>query len=180
MAESRVAYRYAYSLFAVAQEANAVEAVGRDLEFLRGLMESSREFRIFLRTPVINTMKKRGILTELFGRKIGELTMHFLLLLASKDREGNLDEIVRQFFRVRDRELGILDVTVRTASTFTKAQEKSLVTRLEAVTRKRVRVQFHADASLKGGFTIQYDDTVWDASLRHQLESLRQQFIGAS
>lgn len=180
MAESRVAYRYALSLFNVAQESKSVDAVVRDLEGIRALMESSREFQLFLRTPVINTMRKKGILNEILRKRVGELTMHFLLLLASKDREGILDEIIAQFFRIRDRELGILDVTVRTASTFTKAQEKSLVTRLESVTRKRVRVKFLPDASLKGGFTIQYDDTVWDASLRHQLESLRQQFIGAS
>ncbi len=180
MAESRVAYRYAISLFSVAKESRVLDAVSRDLGMIEGLMESSREFRLFLRTPVVNMLKKRNILKDIFGGKTQELTTHFVMLLASKEREGMLGEIIRQFYRIRDMEQGILDVTVRTASAFTKAQEASLVGRLEAVTRKRVRVRFFPDASLKGGFTVQYDDTVWDASLRHQLDSLRQQFIGAA
>jgi F0F1-type ATP synthase delta subunit len=31
---------------------------------------------------------------------------------------------------------------------------------------------------LKGGFTVQHDDTVWDASVRHQLNRLQEKFAG--
>jgi len=180
MMQSRAAYRYALSLLSVAGETGRIDTVSNDIAMIEKMIGTSPDFALFLKTPVISTMKKKGVLEIILRDRVDPLTMNFLRLLATKKRESVLPEIIRQFYRLRDERLGILDVTARTAVPFTKNQEDDLVKRINRVTNKKVRIHFIEDPSLKGGFTIQYDDTVWDASVRRQLESLRQKFSTAA
>jgi F-type H+-transporting ATPase subunit delta len=174
MNQSRAAYRYALSLISVAGETGIVEQVSADLEMIERLIKTSSDFSLFLKSPVISMMKKRTLLQTILGGRVNELTMKFIRLLASKNRESVLPEIIPQFYRLKDQRLGIVDVTARSTVPFTKPQEEELTNRLEKVTKKKVRIRFIQDLSLRGGFTIQYEDTVWDASVRRQLEALRQ------
>jgi F-type H+-transporting ATPase subunit delta len=104
---------------------------------------------------------------------VGPLTLKFVLLLASKGRELLLPGILRQFTILRDKRLGILNITVRTAVAFTPEEEASLVKQLEQTTGKKARMMWVLDRSLIGGFVVELEDTVWDASVRHQLEALK-------
>ena len=177
MSEFRAAYRYALAMIGVAQELKKLDEVNKDFEFLEKLINQSDELRLFLKSPVVNAEKKKRLLAEIFQGKVYDGTMKFMILLASKGREGLLPEIIRQFYRLRDERLGILNVTTKTAVKFTEAQEKQLVDQLERVTKKKIRITYLVDPSLKGGFTVQHEDTVWDASVSHQLELLREQLV---
>ena len=177
MTEARAAYRYALALIGVAQEMKKLDAVDRDLTFIEKLTRETREFYLFLKSPVITTEKKKRVLHEIIRGNVGDVTVKFVMLLASKGREELLPEIVRQFVRLRDERLGILNVEARSAVQFTTAQEESLARQLEKATMKRVRMRYVLDPSLKGGFIIQHEDTVWDASVRHQLEVMRQRLL---
>ena len=177
MSESRAAYRYATALLGTALDQNRLDEVGNDFGVVERLMKDSGDFRVFLKSPVINYQKKRKILADLFGGKIGDLTMRYILFLASKGRETILSEIIQQFYRLRDEQAGIVGATVRTATSFTKQQEQELLKHLEQKTRKKVRLNYILDKTLKGGFAVQIEDTVWDGSVAHQLELLRERFI---
>ena len=177
MSKFRAAYRYALAVISVAEEQKKLDEMNSDFQFLEGNINQSRDMLLFLKSPVVNSERKKRILSELFQGTVGDVTMKFLNLLASKGREGLLPEIIQQFYRLRDQHLDILNVTARTAVKFSDAQEHQLIGQLERVTKKKIRIGFVVDPSLKGGFTVQYDDTVWDASVRHQLELLLEQFV---
>jgi F-type H+-transporting ATPase subunit delta len=177
MRESRVAYRYALAFLEVAEEQKKLDDVGKDCEFIRMLTKGSREFVMFLRSPVITTVRKEQALSEIFTGRVSDLTMKFIQLLASKDRESILPEVIHQFIKLRDERLGILNVTARSAAKFTDAQHQQLVRQLEEATKKKVNITYTLDPSLKGGFLVQHGDTVWDASVRHQLDVLKKRFV---
>jgi F-type H+-transporting ATPase subunit delta len=177
MRESRAAHRYALALLEVAEEQKKLDDVRKDFEFIQSLMKDSREFVLFLRSPVITTMKKKHTLSEILKGRVSELVFTFVMLLATRGREGVLPEIIQQFNRLRDERLGILNVTTWSAAKFNDAQQQQLVRQLEEVTKKKVHITYELDASLKGGFLVQHEDTVWDASVRHQLEVLKKRFI---
>ena len=177
MSEYRAASRYATAILGVAQEVNKLDDVSKDFQLIEKLVVGSREFVSFLKSPVVNSEKKKKTLTEIFEGKVADLTMKFILLLASKGREGLLPEITRQFYRLRDVRLGILRVMARTTVPFTPKQEQELREQLEKVTKKKVHLKFVIDPALRGGFTVHHEDTVWDASVRHQLEVLRERFV---
>ncbi|HUN66473.1 MAG TPA: ATP synthase F1 subunit delta [Bacteroidota bacterium] len=174
MSQHRAAYRYALSLLEVAVDTRSLDAVGADLFMIDGLISASGEFIRFLRSPVVNTVKKRGILTLIFEGKVSPLTLKFLQLLAQRKRVAILPEIIARFFKLRDEQTGVLDVAARSTIPFSKDQESELTKRLSEATGKKISLRWRIDPALMGGFTIQYEDTVWDASVRRQLELLRE------
>ena len=177
MSETRAAYRYALAILGVAEETKNLDVVSKDFEFLDKLIRETKEFAVFLKSPVVTAEKKKRVLMEILKGSVSDLTMTFIMLLASKDREGLLPELIRQFSRLRDQRLGILDVTARASVKFTDAQEQNLVRQIEQATKKKVRMNVVLAPELKGGFTVQFEDTVWDASVRRQLEVLRLRLV---
>lgn len=180
MTDTRAATRYAAALLGVAVERKELDAVDADLRALDALIASTPDFSLFLRSPVINKEKKKKALTAICSKLVGETTFRFIMLLAGKDREGLLPAIIATFGRLRDDHLGILNVRARVVSKFTPDQEKRLSERLEGATGRKVRIAYEEDRSLIAGFTIQYEDTVWDASVARQMELLRQRLIEGS
>lgn len=177
MSEFRAAYRYALAVIGVAEEIQQLDAVNKDFEFIEQTIKGSHEFLMFLKSPVVNQEKKKTALNEILKGRVADLTIKFVMLLVSRGREGMLPEITRQFYKLRDERMGVLGVTAKTTVSFSPAQEKELIGQLEQATKKKIRLSFVIDPSLKGGFTVQHEDTVWDASVRHQLEVLRERFI---
>ena len=163
-----------------AESRGTLDAISTDLRVLERLLHESREFTLFLLSPVISSAKKSGVLKELLGGKVTEDTLSFVLLLTQKGREGLLREIVEQFAVIRDNRLGIIEVRVKAATELSQSQGTALQQRLEHYTQKKVRMHVALDHSLKGGLVIQIGDTVHDASIRHQLEMLKKQFLAGT
>jgi F-type H+-transporting ATPase subunit delta len=176
MSEVRAAHRYARAILEFALEAKQLDVLGSDFDALARLMDESRDLVLFLKSPVIKKEKKKSVLSELFSGRVSVTTYQLIRLLAAKDREDLLPEIIRQFRLLRDARDGILDVTVRSAVPLAREQEQLLLDQLRRVTGKQPRIRTVTDPSLIGGFAIQYEDTVWDGSVRHQLARMRRQF----
>jgi F-type H+-transporting ATPase subunit delta len=178
MSEYRAAHRYALALMAVAEEQKKVEEVDRDCLALERLISQSRDFNVFLESPVVKTLKKRQILGELFEGRLGEAALKFVIFLASRGREALLPAIIHEFFGLRDERAGVVNATASAAVPFTPPEEALLTRRLEEAAKKTVRVKYVVDRSLKGGFIVQLGDRVWDASVRHQLDIMHRRLTG--
>ena len=70
----------------------------------------------------------------------------------------------------------ILHARIRSAVGLTEVERQQLIAKLERMTGKHVRAEFNADAALRGGFVARVGDDMIDASLKRQLERLREQF----
>lgn len=176
MSKVRTAQRYSKAMIDLGSEMNNLDTIFRDFELLDSILQSSRDFRLFLNNPVLSSEKKKRVLTDILKDKVSEVTMKFVILLVKKNREGILAEIIHEFNRLRDVKLGILNVNVKTAIPFSSSQQDHLVRQLGSVTKMKVKVKYEIDQTLKGGFKVQYYDTVWDASVQHQLDLLRKRF----
>ncbi|HEX9615591.1 MAG TPA: ATP synthase F1 subunit delta [Bacteroidota bacterium] len=176
MVNVRVARRYAEAFMRAGEDQKVLDAVSKDLEMLERLMKESRELHVFLKSPVIKTDKKQLVIQEMFGTKIHALTMDFLLLLAKKGREELLPDIVQQFFSLLDEKLGIVNVEIRSATDLSKTQHERIQQKFESMTKKKVRLSFSIDKVLKGGFVARVGDTMFDGSVKRQLELLRERF----
>ncbi len=173
MSNLRVAKRYASALMALTGEAKKPETIADDLLTVQTTIKASRELRSLLASPVVSKEKKKAVIAEIFGKKIGVVVNQYLEAIIEKRREDVLPEVLEQYFLLRDEQLGIVSVDVRTAVKFSAEQEKSLVRELESYTQKKVRVSFSLDKVLKGGFVAKVGDTTLDGSIRRQLELLR-------
>jgi F-type H+-transporting ATPase subunit delta len=178
MTHFRVARRYARALLTLAEESGRIEKISGDMETIRKAIRASRELELFLVNPVVHAEKKQRILREIFGKKINSLTLQFLMLVTGKGRENALPAIIEQFGLLVDEKLGIVRVEVSSVVAFDKKQQKKLIGQLEQYVSRTVIAQFSLDNRLQGGFVARLGDTVIDASIKRQLELLRNRFIG--
>ena len=174
MSDRTVATRYAGALYEEAEQQDIVEEIDEDVALIRESLDGSRELVNFFNSPVIGREKKERIVRELFAERVEPLTLHFLLLLVKKKRETLVLNMIRAYRRLRDEQLEITEALVRVPSALDEQERKHLKGRLETMTGRQVRLQVREDPDLVGGLVVRIGDTVYDGSVQHQLESLRE------
>jgi F-type H+-transporting ATPase subunit delta len=177
MADSRILHRYATSLLETSIEKNNLEVVTSDIQLLVQTLERSKELKSMLYSPVVRPEIKLNILKEIFSKKISKDSMDFVEFVISKNRESLLSPIGKRFLELRDDHLGIANVFVASATDFSNEQKSVLQSRLEKILDKKVQLNFKIDSNLVGGFIAKVNDTLYDASIKHQLELLKKQFF---
>jgi len=111
---------------------------------------------------------------------IGKESLDFLKFIIEKNREDLLESILSKFLELRDQKIGIVNVIVKSAVELTDGQKAKMKENFEKVLNKRIRFSFTIDPSVVGGFVAKVGDTVYDASLKHQLEILKKRFLTGS
>jgi len=177
MQQGRVSQRYAEALLRAAVDDGSEEAVTADFAALKDLIEDSRDFRLLLRSPVIKREKKGEILRSMFGGKVNATTLGFLELLAEKGRESALPFIIDRFTLLRNKRMGILRLDVTAGSSLSDDQKKALQEQFADLTHKTISMDVVVDESLKGGFLARIGDTVFDGTIKRQLEIMRRRFL---
>jgi F-type H+-transporting ATPase subunit delta len=174
MSNLRIAHRYAEALMEEAEGLHVLKDVSNDLASIQNIIKESREFRLFLKSPVIKNEKKRQMFEMAFGKSIHPLTLRFLILLSEKERENELPGIIKAFFQLQEESLGIVKVDIKAAKELSAQQIAQLKVWFEAYLKKQVRIDMNVDSQLIGGFFARAGDTVFDGSVKHQLEMLHQ------
>ena len=172
-----VARRYALALYEEAEAQGQVETVDSDVETLHSALDGSRELEAVFASPVISREKKEAVLGRLFEGKVSDLTMRFVGLMVSKQREELLPATVRAYAALRDERLGVVEATVRSAQPLASDEADRLRQRLESQTGKTVRMRMQVDPDLIGGLVVRVGDVVYDRSVSHQLKTLRAQLL---
>lgn len=175
MADGQVTRRYAQALYEEARDQGHLTMVDEDVDFLHESLSGAPQLERVLRSPVIPQEKKQGVLDSLVKPRVSELTYRFVELLLSKDREELLGPMFDAYRNLRDRQEGIVEASVRTAHPLSdeeRARLEEAVTRITGQPNVRLQTERHPD--LIGGVVVRVGDTVYDGSVRHQLESLRE------
>ncbi|MYB94860.1 ATP synthase F1 subunit delta [Candidatus Poribacteria bacterium] len=175
MRDIRVAKPYARALYDAALEQNALVSIIADIDKLRELIEQSEEFTQLIHSPVLSPQFKSETFQQIFADALQPLMVNFFKLLALKQRERSLIAIMDVFSEIVDEAAGRLVAKVTTAVPITSAQEERFTAQLSAYSGKQVRLETITDAQIQGGFIVQLDDTVFDASVASQLQRLKQQ-----
>ncbi len=179
MSVQRIAGRYAKSLIELAQEQGSLDTVIEDLQSFKQVT-ANRDFLLLLKSPIVNASKKLAIVDSLFAGKYNELTLAFFRILINKGREEYLPEIANEFIRQYKRIKHISTVKVTTASPLSEGMLEILRKKLEDMkeTDDHVEVITTVDPSLLGGFVLEFDDKIYDASAAQKLEELKREFQG--
>jgi len=180
MSNLRIANRYAEAVMMSAEELHVLKNVSDDFTMLRQIINESREFQMFLKSPIIKNEKKQQVFEAAFGANVQPLTLKFLLLLIEKGRVDFLMNIIEAFFSLQDDKLGIVNVNVKSATELSSQQTAQLQERFEAYSKKKVHINTSLNAELIGGFIARIGDTMFDGSVKRQLELLRKKFTEES
>ncbi len=91
-----------------------------------------------------------------------------------------LDEIREAFELLLDERMGFVRAEVTSAAPLDQQRSAGLESELSNLTGKRMRLRFAVDPELLGGVVARIGSTVYDGSLRGQLQQLRRQLTGHS
>lgn len=174
MSEITIARRYAQALNEQAAQAGVLEQVDADIDLINSALADSRELRSFFSSPIISREKKAEVVKGLFAERIQKVTMTFMALLVDKRREGIFPTVVSSYRELRDEQLGMTAVSVRTAYELSDEDRSALEVELRSLTGKQVRLETKVDTSIMGGIVIRVGDTVYDGSITNQLATLRE------
>jgi F-type H+-transporting ATPase subunit delta len=165
MPNPRLAGRYAKSLVDLATERGQLEAVYADMKYLEAVCKASSDFRNLLRSPVINADQKNSIINAVTKGKVSELTAAFATLLVKKGREGDLPEIATAFVDQYNELKGIHKMKQSIESKV--KTEKGL---------GNIELETAVDEKLIGGFVLEFNNNLVDASILRDLKDIKKQF----
>ena len=177
MLNPRLASRYAKSLLDLAIEKNQLEQVFEDIQLMEKICKGSRDFVNLLRSPIIKGGTKRKIIDAVTTGKISQLTSSFMALLTSKGREANLPEIIHSFIRQYKEHKNIHTVKLTTAVPLSDELKKFIVEKVKkSGGYETIELDEKVDNSLVGGFILQVDDKLIEASIAYDLKKISRQF----
>jgi F-type H+-transporting ATPase subunit delta len=174
-----VARRYAVALADVVSSRGEAQEVREELSAWEVMMRSNEQLLEVFRHPTIPYEQKHRVLDELIKRaRLRPTTANFLQVLLQNHRLTELSEVNRQFAQELDRRMGVVTAQVTTARPVSPDAQEALRKRIAELTGKGVRLQFAVDQELIGGVVTRIGSTLYDGSVRGQLQQIRQRMIG--
>ena len=174
------ATRYAKALLDVTSSDDDAAKVERDLTVFADLLQSNGELRQTLLSPSVPASARRNIAAAVAERiGMAPTGVRLMQLLADRDRLGMTGELLAVFReRLLDRRK-VVRADVRSAVALAPEAIKTIESRLSAVTGKNVAIDAAVDPALIGGVLAKVGGTVYDGTIKSQLDKLRKQLVAA-
>ncbi len=178
MTNPRLAIRYAKSLLDLAKEKGQLEEVFNDMKLLDKICKTSREFTNVLKSPIIKEDKKNRIIEAVTAGKISKLTASFIKLLGIKNRESNLPEIISAFIDQYNVSKEIHKVKLTTAIGISDEIKNDFINKIKISEGiKNIELETVVDENIVGGFVLEMEGYLADASIRRDLNDVQKQFM---
>lgn len=166
--------QYANALADIALEQGAAEPARRELADFVDAYEESADLRNFLGSPAVARETKHGLIEKLVARLgASKIIRNFLFLVIDNQRTHLLPAILATFERVLRQRQGVADAEVASPAEMTDSQKASLLRTLERLTGKKINAKYSLEPGLLGGLVVRIGDTIYDGSVRNQLNQLR-------
>jgi len=173
-----VARRYATALADVVEKTGEADSVRSEIKTWEAMIASNADLANAFGNPAIAHLKKEAVLEKLIERaKPSRTTSNFLRVLLKNGRFNELGEVGTKFDSVIEERRGIVHGTVTSAHDLSDAEKTELKAALERVTGKNVNLAFGIDKDLIGGVVARIGSTVYDSSVKTQLETLRERLL---
>jgi len=169
-----LAQRYARALVDVAFQQQKSEEIRKELAGFAGLARESADLRNLLASPAVPREKKHAVIDAL-AKRLGssKVFRNFLCVLVNNRRTGMLAQIQEAFEAQLLERFGVVQAQVTTARDLGAAEKTELGKALERLTGKRIEADYRLDPALIGGAVVQIGSTVYDGSVREQLQRLK-------
>lgn len=181
MSQIQIANRYAKSLIDLAVEQSVLEAVYSDIQTLAGVCKHP-EFLAMLNSPIVNSDKKQAVVDQLFGGNFKDLSMKFIHLMISKARESVLPAICQAFDEQYKAIKNIRSAMVTTPVELTEAELDQIKKKFSFWLNPGETMELgqKLDQKLIGGFIFEMGDRSYDASIKRQMDELKDELYDTS
>jgi F-type H+-transporting ATPase subunit delta len=174
-----VARRYAAALADVASARGEAREVQEEMSAWEMMMQTNAQLMEVFSNPTVPYEQKQKVLDKLIARtRVRPLTANFLQVLLRNQRLTELGEINKRFAQVLDERAGVVSAQVTTARPVPEASREALRAKLMTMTGKDVRLSFATDEELIGGIVTRIGSTIYDGSVRSQLQQVKERMTG--
>jgi F-type H+-transporting ATPase subunit delta len=179
MAAVTARYARAFADVVFEQKLDAAKVVA-EVRALEAAMNESPALRHTWDNPAVANPAKFKVLDAIIKAIGGQrVTRNFIALLIERRRIRSLKDIRVQFEAAVNERLGIADAAVMSVRILAEDEKRALEAQVAKITGKKIRATYSTDKSVLGGSVVKVGSTVYDGSVRGQLERLKQQLIEA-
>jgi F-type H+-transporting ATPase subunit delta len=180
MSVETVARRYATALADVVSKTGDVATVRNELKTWEEMIAGNPDLRSALGNPAIQHLDKEAVLNSLIAKtNPSRTTANFLRILLKNDRLVDLKEINVKFDSVLEERSGTVAARVTSARDLSEEEKAALRANIERLTGRQVNLSYEINEAIIGGVVTRVGSTVYDSSIKTQLENLRQELIGS-
>ncbi|MEM7372878.1 MAG: ATP synthase F1 subunit delta [Bacteroidota bacterium] len=176
MVEDRIGFRYAKSIFGLAEEKNMLEDTHTDMALIHQVSRENPQFVRMLKSPLVHGDAKQKIVDRVFADAFkAELTTLLVKMVIDKGREQYLPNVAKAFIDLYDRAKGIARGTLTSAAPLSDEEAKAIQQAVEKELGKTFKMDTEVNADLIGGFKLKIGDRLFDGSISSSLRRLRRE-----
>jgi F-type H+-transporting ATPase subunit delta len=174
MASVASVYARAFADVVMDMHLNADRSIA-ELRTIASLLAESADLRRVWENPAIPTEQKRKVLDVIAQRdEISKQVRNLVAVLIDHRRVHFLEPIIRQLEKELDARLGFAEAGITSARALADAEKREFETQVGKLTGKKVRAHYEQDATLLGGAVLRIGSTIYDGSVKGQLEKIRE------
>ena len=175
MSDFRIASRYAKALFDRAVETSTLDVIKKDIDHLRQMVAESREFVLFLQSPLYKKSVKQDALKKLFAHA-NETTQNVYHLMTDKFREAYIPAMGDAFMSMYNKHNQIVEVAVVSAV----ALDQNTISEIEKFVKansnaKTIQLSQEIKPSVIGGLTIEFGGKIYDNTVSNQIRKIKKE-----
>jgi F-type H+-transporting ATPase subunit delta len=179
-----LAFRYARALADLVLDPASTadpQAVTAEIELFETTLGAWPDLRLALESPTVPAARKRAVVGRLAeSLPLSDLIRRFLFVLIDHRRVALLGDVREAFQAVIDERLGLVRADVVSARLLGPEERARILATLGRLTGHEARAEFRVERELIGGVVARIGSTVYDGSIRGQLQGLKQRLTGVA
>ncbi|PYY01351.1 MAG: ATP synthase F1 subunit delta [Acidobacteria bacterium] len=154
--------------------------VTEELNSLETFLRESADLRTIWDTPSVGSEQKLKLLDAIAkkARLLSEIR-NFAAVLISNGRIHAFNQIAREAIAQINEQLGIANAEIISTRELGAEEKHRLEAQVAKAAGKKLRVRYSLDLGLVGGVLVKVGSTVYDGSVRGQLQRIREQIIAS-
>src|SRR5690242_12662128 len=155
--------------------------ISSELESIGIILAESSELRTVWDSPSVASEQKLSLLDAVANKlSISREVRNFVAVLISNRRIHAYSEIAKNTIDQINERLGIADAEIVSVRELGAEERRRLEDQVGKVTGKRLRVRYALDPKLMGGVVVKVGSTIYDGSVRGQLQRMKGQLTTIS
>jgi F-type H+-transporting ATPase subunit delta len=171
---------YARALLELAEDRDALRETADEADALQQVLDENPTLRDVFANPGINAEERAELIDKMFGdNRASSLMLNFLHILNRKNRLAATGKIMAAFEHLLDEKLGKIEVNVTVAEKLDDGDLEEVRTRVGRALGKDAIIHQYVDPNILGGMVLRVEDQIIDASVKTQLDAMRERLMRA-
>ena len=146
-------------------------------EALRKVLDENPDFLLFLQAVKITRSEKKKLIREVFSQYLDSEMVSFIQLLVDKDRSWYLSEMLDEYIKRANEELGVETAVVASARPLAEEDLEKIRKALEKKTGKKIILRNKIDPSVLAGIKVIVGNNVTDITMKTRIENMRKALL---